>query len=106
MQETAEVGDYTYSGIEKLAAKHPGQIENLRGQGKGCFIAWDSPRRDEFVKEMRANGVHMGGCGERAVRLRPMLVFQKKHADILLSTMDKVLGEGQHKANGHANGHA
>lgn len=39
----------------------------------------------------------MGGCGERAVRLRPMLVFQKKHADILLKTMEDVLKEGQSK---------
>ena len=39
----------------------------------------------------------MGGCGDRAVRLRPMLIFQKKHADILLKTMEKVLGEGASK---------
>ena len=46
---------------------------------------------------MRAHGVHMGGCGERAVRLRPMLTFQKKHADQLLAAMEKVYGEAKSK---------
>lgn len=35
--------------------------------------------------------------GERAVRLRPMLIFQRKHADIFLKAMEKVLGDGGSK---------
>lgn len=97
VRHTAEIGDHVFSEIEKLQSKYPDEIQNLRGKGMGTFIAWDSPRRDDFVKRMRAKGVHMGGCGERAVRLRPMLVFQKKHADILLGTMEKVLSEGDSK---------
>lgn len=97
VQHAGEVGAYVYSQLESLQNKYPGEVLNLRGKGMGTFIAWDSPRRDEFVKRMRAKGVHMGGCGERAVRLRPMLVFQKKHANILLKTMEAVLKEGQSK---------
>jgi 4-aminobutyrate aminotransferase/(S)-3-amino-2-methylpropionate transaminase len=97
VQHAGEIGSYVFSQLEGLQSKYPGEILNLRGKGMGTFIAWDSPRRDDFVKRMRAKGVHMGGCGERAVRLRPMLVFQKKHADILLSTMEEVLKEGQSK---------
>ena len=97
VQHTKEVGDYLYSQIQKIQSKYPDGILNLRGKGMGTFIAWDSPRRDEFVKKMRSKGVHMGGCGERAVRLRPMLVFEKKHADILIETMEKVLAEGSSK---------
>jgi len=97
VSHTAEMGAYLFSELEKLQSKYPGEILNLRGKGHGTFIAWDSPRRDDFVKRMRAKGVHMGGCGEAAVRLRPMLIFQKKHADILLKTMEEVLSEAGSK---------
>jgi 4-aminobutyrate aminotransferase/(S)-3-amino-2-methylpropionate transaminase len=56
-------------------------MQNLRGKGQGTFIAWDSPRRDEFLKDMKKVGVNIGGSGETAVRLRPMLVFEKKHGE-------------------------
>lgn len=91
VQNTAETGDYLYTGIENLAKKYPGEIQNLRGKGQGTFIAWDSPRRDEVLKKAKGAGVNIGGSGERAVRLRPMLIFQKKHADIFLDAMEKVL---------------
>jgi 4-aminobutyrate aminotransferase / (S)-3-amino-2-methylpropionate transaminase len=115
VSHTADIGAHVYNEIEKLQKKFPNDIQNLRGKGQGTFIAWDCPWRDEFIKKMRAKGVHMGGCGERAVRLRPMLVFQRKyvsrrfaaegevtdqndrHADILIETMEKVLGEGGSK---------
>lgn len=29
-------------------------------------------------------GVNTGGCGTRAIRLRPALIFQEKHAKIFL----------------------
>ena len=50
-------------------------------RGKGTFIAWDSPRRDELVRRAKELGVNIGGSGERAVRLRPMLVFGKRHGE-------------------------
>jgi len=87
---TANVGEYLYSGIESLAQKYPGEFMNLRGKGQGTFIAFDSPRRDEFLKKAKSVGVNIGGSGERAVRLRPMLIFQKHHADILLEAIEKI----------------
>ena len=60
------------------------------------FIAWDarSPgERDEVLRRMRLRGVHLGGCGDQAVRLRPMLVFQHHHADLFLQTLRDVLRE-------------
>jgi len=91
VENTAETGAYLYGGLEKLAKKFPGEINNLRGKGQGTFIAWDSPRRDEVLKKAKSVGVNVGGSGERAVRLRPMLIFQKKHADIFLEAMEKIL---------------
>src|SRR4051794_34304393 len=88
---TAQVGDYLFSGLEQLAKRFPDEIQNLRGKGQGTFIAFDSPRRDEFLKKAKMVGVNIGGSGERAVRLRPMLIFQKHHADILLDAMEKIV---------------
>ncbi|KAG9232250.1 putative 4-aminobutyrate aminotransferase [Amylocarpus encephaloides] len=87
---TAKVGDYLYAGIESLAKQYPGEFMNLRGKGQGTFIAFDSPRRDQFLKKAKSVGVNIGGSGERAVRLRPMLIFQQHHADILLEAMEKI----------------
>lgn len=81
VQNTAEVGDYLYSGFERLAKQYPNEILNLRGKGQGTFLAFDSPRRDELLKKAKAIGINIGGSGERAVRLRPMLVFQQHHGE-------------------------
>ncbi|RDL39324.1 putative 4-aminobutyrate transaminase [Venustampulla echinocandica] len=91
VSHTAKMGDYLYSSIESLAKKYPGEFMNLRGKGQGTFIAFDSPRRDEFLKKAKSVGVNIGGSGQMAVRLRPMLIFQKHHADILLEAMEKIV---------------
>ena len=88
---TARVGDYLFAGLERLAAAHPDQFRNLRGKGMGTFIAFDSPRRDEFLARAKTFGVNIGGSGASAVRLRPMLVFQERHADILLDVFEKIV---------------
>ncbi|RPB25905.1 4-aminobutyrate aminotransferase, partial [Terfezia boudieri ATCC MYA-4762] len=82
--KTANTGGYLYSLLESLARKYPEKIQNLRGKGQGTFIAWDSPRRDEFLRTMKFAGVNIGGCGEHAVRLRPMLIFGERHGEFFL----------------------
>lgn len=91
VENTARTGEYLYDGLETLAGQYPHEIQNLRGKGQGTFLAWDSPRRDEFLKKAKGEGILIGGSGERAVRLRPMLVFQRHHADILLEAVEKVI---------------
>jgi 4-aminobutyrate aminotransferase/(S)-3-amino-2-methylpropionate transaminase len=79
VENTAATGDYLYKGLESLAQKYPQAIQNLRGKGQGTFIAWDSPNRDAFLGKAKSVGVNIGGSGASAVRLRPMLIFQKHH---------------------------
>ncbi|KAF1961281.1 4-aminobutyrate aminotransferase [Byssothecium circinans] len=90
VRNTATTGTYLYDGLQSLAEQYPNEIQNLRGKGQGTFIAWDSPRRDAVLKSAKGVGINVGGSGERAVRLRPMLVFQKQHADILLERLEKI----------------
>ncbi|KAF7553096.1 hypothetical protein G7046_g7189 [Stylonectria norvegica] len=91
VNNTAKVGEYLYGKIEALAIKYPDQFQNLRGKGQGTFIAFDNPRRDEFVAKAKTLGLNVGGSGASAVRLRPMLIFQEKHADILLDIFEKIV---------------
>ncbi len=91
VENTARTGAYLYSELERLAEQYPNEIQNLRGKGQGTFLAWDSPRRDNFLKRAKGMGVNIGGSGERAVRLRPMLIFQRQHADILLEAVEKLV---------------
>lgn len=111
MVNTARVGKYLYAKLEDLARTYPQEIENLRGRDRGTFIAWDSPRRDEVLSLAKAQGVNLGGSGKRAIRLRPMLIFEEHHgkhaytwkdrrmistdindtADILVSALERTL---------------
>ncbi|KAI8375259.1 4-aminobutyrate aminotransferase [Choanephora cucurbitarum] len=90
LQNVQQVGHYLRENLKQMESTTP--IKNMRGQG--TFIAFDLPdpsQRDTFLTEMRQKGVNIGGCGDRTVRLRPMLTFQRHHADILLDTMKTVL---------------
>ena len=90
VENTAMVGDYLFAGIERLAQQYPQHFQNLRGKGQGTFIAFDNPKRDDFLAKAKTLGINIGGSGASAVRLRPMLIFQKHHADILLDAFDKL----------------
>ena len=95
VSKTAKTGGYLYSLLESLARKYPEEIQNLRGKGQGTFIAWDSPRRDEFLRTMKFAGVNIGGSGENAVRLRPMLIFGERHGESFWGGFLIFLGLGQ-----------
>jgi len=87
-----ETGNYLKTELTQLEKKYPGTISSVRG--RGTFMAFDLPTpedRDAFVAKLRAQGVNTGGCGPQSIRLRPMLVFQKKHADIFLDAVEKVV---------------
>jgi 4-aminobutyrate aminotransferase / (S)-3-amino-2-methylpropionate transaminase len=91
VEKTARVGKYLYSGLQRLSTQYPDEILNLRGKDRGTFLNFDSPRRDTIVKEAKQLGVNIGGSGKHAIRLRPMLIFEEKHADIFLSTPEKII---------------
>jgi len=91
VENTASVGNYLFGKLVALAEKYPGQFNNLRGKGQGTFIAFDNPNRDEFIKRAKKFGINIGGSGASAVRLRPMLIFQERHADILCEALEKIV---------------
>lgn len=94
LRNVQETGDYLFQGLEKLAMRFPDRMGNLRGQGEGTFIAWNdasAASRDKFLQSMKKFGVNVGGTGDQSVRLRPMLIFGKAHADIFLEKLEACL---------------
>ena len=83
VRNTAVVGEYLHSGLLRLQERYPDMVLNLRGEGQGTFIAFDCPRRDEIIRKSKSSGLNIGGCGERTIRLRPMLVFQHYHGTFI-----------------------
>ena len=47
--------------------------------------------RDELLTKLKGQGVNQGGCGVKTMRLRPTLYFEKKHADIYTSALDRAI---------------
>ena len=44
-----------------------------------------------MVGRMRSSGVLIGGCGDSTIRIRPALIFEPKHAEIMLEKFEDVL---------------
>lgn len=91
LKNASETGDYLYSELEKISKKNDKML-NLRGKGRGFFIAFDLPSpalRNQLIGECKKLGLNIGGCGDQGVRLRPALVFGKKHVDILADIVEK-----------------
>ncbi len=86
------LGKYLYDGIGNLCKQFPHLIDSVRSLGTfGAFNAASTKVRDDIVVKLRNLGVQSGGCGERAIRLRPCLTFNEKHAAILLDRLSTVL---------------
>ena len=92
LQNTIQTGHVLLDGLEQLQDRFPQYINSARGRGTFCAINCDSgARRDTILARLREHGVHAGGCGEAAIRLRPSLVFQEHHAHIFLQKLEDVL---------------
>ena len=69
LDRVTEVGDEMMTGLLDLSTRYPGVLANVRGRGTFCAVDCDTAaRRDKIVAEMRKNGVHLGVCGDTAIR--------------------------------------
>lgn len=92
MKVVQETGYFLKKELLNLSSKFPHLISNVRGTG--TYLAFDAESiktRDSLVSSIRNSGINMGGSGERAVRIRPMLIFSNRHASIFLEKLEQVL---------------
>ncbi|XP_063702129.1 4-aminobutyrate aminotransferase, mitochondrial [Culicoides brevitarsis] len=82
------------SGLLAAEKEFPAILNSTRG--RGTFLAInckDTKTRDNIVHRLRQKGIQSGGCGDLAIRFRPALIFDEKHADIFLDRFRQVLKE-------------
>lgn len=87
-----QTGDYMLKSLKSLCKQHSNLIANARGLG--TFQAIDGTTaeiRDQLVQKMRNLGIQCGSAGDMALRLRPALIFTKKHAEIVIDRFSKAL---------------
>jgi 4-aminobutyrate aminotransferase-like enzyme/aminoglycoside phosphotransferase (APT) family kinase protein len=95
----AKVGSYLRQGLLTLANRHP-VIGDVRGEGLLLGVELvDAERRPaartarQVVEAMRERGILLSATGPagNVLKIRPPLVFQHEHADLLLQALDEVL---------------
>ena len=100
-QNALEVGQYLRERLANLQRDYP-VIGELHGSGllQGIDInkldgAPDPEMADNIMNHMRENGVLIGTTGQNypTLKIRPPIVFQKEHAEILLVALIKALDE-------------
>ncbi|CAG4909963.1 unnamed protein product [Colias eurytheme] len=87
-----ESGKVLKEGLHQLENEFPHLINSVRG--RGTFLSFNGSStecRDKINSDLKKNGVLSGVCGEVAIRLRPALIFQPKHAAIYLDILRKTL---------------
>jgi 4-aminobutyrate aminotransferase-like enzyme len=100
-QNALKVGEYLRERLAMLQRDYP-VIGGLHGSG--LFLGIDiiepdgasSPEMaDHIMNRMRENGVLIGTTGQdyATLKVRPPIVFQKEHAEILLAAMTKALDD-------------
>jgi 4-aminobutyrate aminotransferase-like enzyme len=95
----AETGSYLRQGLKTLAGRHP-VMGDVRGEGLllGVELVGEervpaAGRAGRVTEAMRERGILISTTGPagNVLKIRPPLVFQREHADLLLQTLDEVL---------------
>ena len=107
-QNALKVGIRMKNGLEKLMDKHP-LIGDVRGLGLfiGVELVLDRETLDPAAKQasyiierMKEEGILISVDGplHNVLKIKPPLVFTEANADILVSTLDRILSENALKA--------
>jgi len=92
IENAQNTGDYLLQRLEDLQASHQDKLSRARGFGLFCAIDCPTPEyRDKIVAKLKQSGIFIGGSGSKSIRFRPMLIFTKRHVDILLSAFESSL---------------
>jgi L-lysine 6-transaminase len=89
VENARDKGDWFLAELQKLAAKHP-VLTAVRG--RGLLLAFDLPNgalRDRFWKGAYELGLLVLRCGERSIRLRPVLDLQSDVIEEALGIIDR-----------------
>src|ERR1051325_5320777 len=100
---SAEVGAYLKSGLEKLMSKYD-CIGDVRGMGMMIGVEFVTDRtskkpdpelRDRVEMETFKRGVILLGCGSNSIRWSPPLMLSRENADVALEIFDQAIAASQ-----------
>ncbi|XP_021963765.1 probable 4-aminobutyrate aminotransferase, mitochondrial [Folsomia candida] len=92
LENVQSTGSLMLKQLKEFQNKYPNHLNSARGLGTFCAInCANGQLRDKIINLLREQGVQAGGCGENALRFRPTLVFQPKHASIFFDKFETVL---------------
>jgi 4-aminobutyrate aminotransferase-like enzyme len=95
----AKVGSYLRQGLLTLAERHP-LIGDVRGEGLLLGVELVDEARGpaagqarKVTEAMRERGILLSATGPagNVLKIRPPLVFQREHSDLLLQALDEIL---------------
>jgi 4-aminobutyrate aminotransferase-like enzyme len=95
----AKVGSYLRQGLLALAERHP-LIGDVRGEGLLLGVELVDEAREpaagqarKVTEAMRERGILLSATGPagNVLKIRPPLVFQREHSDLLLQALDEIL---------------
>uniref|UniRef100_A0A8C5LG63 4-aminobutyrate aminotransferase n=1 Tax=Jaculus jaculus TaxID=51337 RepID=A0A8C5LG63_JACJA len=96
LSNATHAGKTLLTGLLDLQARYPQFISRVRGRGTFCsFDTPDESVRNKLIFIARNKGVVLGGCGDRSIRFRPMLVFRDHHAHLFLNIFSDILADFQ-----------
>jgi 4-aminobutyrate aminotransferase len=99
VDNSAEVGAYLKTGLEKLAEKHA-SIGDVRGYGLMLGVEFvkdkeslspDPELRDRIEMECFNKGLIILGCGTSTIRWSPPLILSKENVDVALEIFDNAI---------------
>jgi 4-aminobutyrate aminotransferase-like enzyme len=99
VENAAQAGAYLRQGLGELAERHP-VIGDVRGQGLLLGVELVDEARApagkharKVTEALRERGILISATGPagNVLKIRPPLVFQREHADLLLQVLDQVL---------------
>ena len=103
VERSARVGGFLKAELMPFMDRYE-KAGDVRGHGLFVGIEWVSDREKRtadregahaFVERMKAKGFLMGaaGQGSNVLKLRPPLIFEQEHAELLLTALDETMQE-------------
>lgn len=92
VQKVEKTGEKLLNELLLFAKRYPGLVKNARGRGTYLAIDFETPdQRAKAIQLLHLNGVHCGGSGETALRIRTTLTFSERHVDLFSERFENVL---------------
>ncbi len=105
VDQVASVGAFLLKGLQELQTANP-RMGDVRGHGLFIGIDWVHPGTTDpdvdgaaaMVEALKARGILLGKAGQHGnvLKLRPPLVFERQHAELMLDAFSSAVTNANH----------